>query len=80
MTYSRKYPEPSSPGEWQLSVDCCHVLLMLVSARQYGLVSGGPVVNVERCEDILTRGKAMGYRPSEPGISFALKGLRGNRR
>ena len=77
MSRSRRYPEPSSPGAWQLAVDSCHVLLLIDSARQYGLIKGGPVANVERCEDILKRGKTMGYVPSEPGISFAIKGLCG---
>jgi len=72
--------EPSSRGEWRLAVDCCHVLLLVDSARQYGLITGGPVANVERCEDILRRGKALGYEPSEPGISFAIKGLCGDKK
>jgi len=39
--------------------------LLLDSARQYGLVTGGPEIDVERCEEILTLGKARGIEPKE---------------
>jgi hypothetical protein len=54
--------DPESPAEWQEAVDTAHFLLLLDSARQYGLVEGGPAVDIERCEAILKRGAEMRYR------------------
>lgn len=57
------YRDPEGPEEWQATVDQAKALLILEDARLYGLVSGGPAVNVPRCEDILRRGATLGYRP-----------------
>jgi hypothetical protein len=56
--------EPQNPKEWQEAIDAAEFYLALDSARQYGLLTGGPTVNVERCIDILERGKRLGYRPA----------------
>ena len=42
---------PKKPGEWQEAMDAAHGALALEAARYYGLVTGGPVVNAERCQD-----------------------------
>jgi hypothetical protein len=42
--------------------------LLLDSARLYGLVTGGPHVNVARCDVILARGKQRGVVPVEAGV------------
>lgn len=55
--------EPKTNGEWQDAVNLAEAALHLDSARKYGLVTGGPGVNVERCEEILKRGKALGILP-----------------
>lgn len=55
---------PKTPAEWQDAVDAAEFLLALESARIYGLVSGGPVGNLERCEDILAAGRARGVTPA----------------
>ncbi len=56
---------PSTPEEGQLAVDAAEFLLLLESARLYGLVRGGPPVDVERCEELLARGRALGYEPAD---------------
>jgi hypothetical protein len=56
-------PGPQSPEEWQDAVDGAHALLALDAARQYGLVTGGPVINQERCARMLRRGAARGITP-----------------
>ncbi len=56
--------EPSTPAEWQDAVDAAQLLLLIDSARQYGLIDGGPAVDVERCVQVLEVGKARGYRPA----------------
>ena len=59
---------PQSTAEWQEAVDLAYGALALVSARQYGLVLGGPRVNVRRCERVLALGKERGFVPSEKAI------------
>lgn len=53
--------DPKTPDEWQVAVDGATFLLLLDAMRQYGLVTGGPHINAERCADILARGKDLGY-------------------
>lgn len=59
---------PQNPREWQDAVDAAHGALALDSARQYGLVTGGPTVNVPRCAMILDQGRKMGVIPSTYAI------------
>lgn len=53
-----------TPEEWQQAVDGAEALLLIDSARQYGLITGGPVVDVERCSEILKQGAARGIKPA----------------
>lgn len=55
--------DPKTPVEWQEAVDTANFLLGVDSARMYGLLEGGPAVNVTRCEEILQRGRDLGYQP-----------------
>lgn len=48
---------------WQELVDSAHALLTIDSCRQYGLVSGGPECDAERCRKILAEGQARGFSP-----------------
>ena len=57
--------DPETPEEWQYAVTAAHVLVMIDSAKKYGLVRGGPVINVDRCEWLLMEGRALGYEPRE---------------
>jgi hypothetical protein len=65
---------PSTPGEWQEAVDAAHGALCLDAARLYGLVRGGPEVNVPRCEEILENGRMIGFRPNEDAVERFLRG------
>ena len=49
--------DPRTPTEWQQAVNLAEAYLLLDSARQYGLVTGGPVVDVDRYVAILGNGK-----------------------
>lgn len=60
--------DPTTPAEWQTAVDAAKALLTLEAARSYGLVRGGPGVNVGRCEDLLARGRARGIEPSPDAV------------
>lgn len=56
--------EPKTREEWQAAVDAARGALMLHSARCYGLITGGPEINVARCQEILTRGAEFGVKPN----------------
>ncbi len=56
--------DPQTPAEWQEAVDCAQFLLLLDCAHQYGLIEGGPKVNVDRCAAILERGRERGIYPA----------------
>jgi len=57
--------DPKTPEEWQEAADAAHFLLLVDSARQYGLITGGPEANVDRCISILEQAKAQGITPRE---------------
>lgn len=61
----KKILDPVTPEEWQTVVNAAQFLLELDSARQYGLIEGGPSINVARCERMLARGRKLGYEPKE---------------
>lgn len=60
--------QPSTPEEWQAAVDAAEGALAVDSARQYGLVTGGPIVNVDRCVEILDAGRERGITPASDAI------------
>ena len=55
--------DPKTAGEWQDAVNTAAFLLLLDSARKYGLIKGGPVADLERCDWILRKSAALGYLP-----------------
>lgn len=57
--------DPIGEQQWQDAVNGAHVLLLIDAARQYGLITGGPKINAERCRDILALGAARGYQPGD---------------
>lgn len=80
MTYSPPH-EPHSRVEWQEAVDAASFALVLHSALSYGLVElvdghgvkrGPECIDVERCTDLLERGRAAGVFPGRnPGKNFS---------
>ena len=59
---------PRTKKQWQIAVDAAHGALALDSARQYGLVTGGPKVNVDRCDAIIRTGRKVGVMPSHDSV------------
>jgi hypothetical protein len=57
--------DPQTRAEWQAAVDAAAFWLLIDDARLYGLVTG-PVVDRERCFDLIARGRAFGVEPCEP--------------
>lgn len=54
---------PRTLAEWQEAVDGAEIMLMVESAKAYGLVEGGPAANVQRCEELLREGKRRAIYP-----------------
>jgi hypothetical protein len=67
--------DPQTPAEWQDAVNGAEAALLLESARCYGLVQGGPIVHVARCEAILARGKKRGVVPVQTGVDEHIAAL-----
>jgi hypothetical protein len=59
---SKEVRDPQTPEEWQEAADTAHILLAIEAARGYGLVTGGPELNEQRCIEILLRAEALGYK------------------
>ncbi len=59
---------PRNRNEWQAAVDAADACLHLDSARKCGLCTGGPDIDVERCESLLQEGKQRGYEPSPDNV------------
>lgn len=74
-TKRSKPQDPKTVAEWQEALDQAEMLLRLDACRLYGLITGGPKVNVDRCVELLKRGKAKGYLPSEAGVQHELEKL-----
>ena len=55
---------PKTPSEWQAAVDAADVLLRLDNARAYGLVTGGPEIDADRCLELLELGRNRGFEPN----------------
>ena len=72
-----RYPNPRTRADWQDAVDAAHGALTLESARLYGLVTGGPIVNVDRCEEIISKGKQRKIFPSEDAIKRFVESING---
>lgn len=64
--------DPTCDRQWQEAVDSAWAHLLLEDARKYGLVRGGPEVNVVRCREILDRGKQRGIVPSHQAVDKAV--------
>lgn len=60
MTDSRN---PVTREEWQEAADFAEVLLTIDSARLYGLITGGPEVDLDRCRELLDRALELGISP-----------------
>lgn len=69
--------EPKTREEWQEAADAAEGALALDAARKFGLVTGGPVVDVERCTAILdAAAEDWGVKPRLDAIERYLQALR----
>jgi hypothetical protein len=66
---------PNTAKEWQDAVDAAYVLISIDAARQYGLITGGPKANVDRCIEIPALGKRKGFSPSVDAVERVMGNL-----
>jgi hypothetical protein len=72
-----KRRDPKSADEWELAVNAAEYFLSIDAARQYGLITGGPVVNTDRAVELLERGRKLGYQPRPFGELVEMFGTGG---
>lgn len=73
MTTNAKPRNPRMPAEWQEAADGAQVMLLVDAARQFGLVTGGPEIDQERCVEILRLAKQRGITPREDCVERAFR-------
>lgn len=72
----RRWPDPKTPAEWQEAVDAAAACRAIADCKMYGLLEGGPEINVARCDEILGRGRRRGVHPSSSVRELALEMVR----
>jgi hypothetical protein len=79
MKRKYKFPPDDDREAWQYLVDAAHALLCIESAKQYGLVTGGPPIDQEQCEKALTRGRFLGFYPSHDCVERFIEEINGRK-
>lgn len=67
--------DPRTPAEWQEAVDLALAYRSIHDAKLYGLITGGPQIDVARCNEILDRGRRRGVHPTPDAIHAVLREL-----
>ena len=58
--------DPETLDEWQDAVNLAQAFLQIHSARVYGLIAGGPTINVDRCDELLERAEQRHHLRPDP--------------
>ena len=69
------FRDPQTPQEWQEAVDAAEAYLGLDSAKMFGLVRGGPVVNTFRCQQLIRQGKERGVVPMRENVELCIQAI-----
>jgi hypothetical protein len=67
---------PRTPEEWQEAVDAAAAFRGIADCMMYGLLEGGPRIDVARSDDLLKRGRRRGAHPSRPAKDLAVDYVR----
>jgi hypothetical protein len=67
--------DPQTQAEWQEAVNLADLWLTFEAARNYGLIKGGPEIDVERCVAILCRGEDQGILPQPDQLDELIREL-----
>lgn len=54
--------------EWQYAADAASVCLAIDAARMFGLITGGPTVNAERCAQVIEQAERRGITPADDAV------------
>lgn len=68
--------DPTTQAEWQMAVDVAAGLRAIADCKMYGLIKGGPGIDVARCDQILELGASLQVHPSRPTKDLALEMVR----
>jgi len=66
--------DPETDQEWQEAVNGAKCCIAISAAQDYGLIYTDMRFNIERCEEILERGKALGFVPDEEAVEQMIAG------
>lgn len=67
--------EPRTNAELRHAALLAEVSLRIDSARRYGLITGGPEVNVCRCIELIERAKSRGITFTDGQIDTAVRAV-----
>jgi hypothetical protein len=67
-----KARDPNTPEEWQEAYDAALACRTIADCRMYGLLKGGPLIDLERCDRLIAAGEKRGLRPSRPVEQLAI--------
>ncbi len=67
------HKDPETPKAWQDSVDYANGALMFEKFRMCGMFESDLNIPIDRCIEILERGKELGYSPSNQSIEVFCK-------
>ena len=70
--YEVDMDHPQTRKEWQEAVDGAAGLRAIADCKMYGLIEGGPKIDVHRCDEILRRARKRGFAPSRPVTDLAI--------
>lgn len=65
--------KPQTREQWQKAVDAATGLKVIADCKLYGLLKGGPYINVDRCAEIVRRGEVLNVHPSKPKTELAIE-------
>jgi hypothetical protein len=68
-----KRRNPVTRAEWQDAVDSAAAVRAVADCKMYGLIKGGPQIDIHRCDEILEAGKRRGVIPSKPAPQLAIE-------
>jgi hypothetical protein len=67
--------EPSTDAEWQEAVDTAYAAALIAAAVRLGLLEAGPRVDLGRCQQLIRRGKGLGFSPQRAAVVRIIAGL-----
>jgi hypothetical protein len=67
--------DPEAIEDWQLAVNLAQALISIDLASRYGRMDIDPKCNIQRCEDLLSRGKSLGVEPIGRQVDTIIRAL-----